>query len=165
MGRLRRHKWIQPSGVSSNPLSRTDNSGGRRSSHESSSKPTSIMSRKCVRSLSRKEVSFIRTSDSKFNTLNACGRSTSDKFGAGATYSLRTFSPAKTRCTASRGLPFGPSKNMSIPAACRCTNPAAANAIFTCSKSARATSKSTSTVLRPPLDRPVTPRRQPHFPR
>jgi hypothetical protein len=50
--------------------------------------------------------------------------------------------------TASRGLAFGPSRNISNPAVCRCTNPALTSAAVADGKSLRRNSKSTSCVLR-----------------
>jgi len=51
---------LQPSGLSNNCCSRTPNSEGSRATQEASKSPTSIKSRRWVRSLSRNEVSFMR---------------------------------------------------------------------------------------------------------
>ena len=73
----------QPSGLSSNSFSRAESSAGRRGSQDSSTRPTSIMSRRCVRSLSRNDVSFIFTSDSRATTRNESVASDSPISGAG----------------------------------------------------------------------------------
>ena len=51
---------LQPSGLSNKCCSRTPNSEGSRATQEASKSPTSIKSRRWVRSLSRNEVSFMR---------------------------------------------------------------------------------------------------------
>ncbi len=73
----------QPSGVSSKDCSRADNSAGTFGGHDSSTSPTSIKSRRCVRSLSRNEVSFMRTSASRRNTRKDSPASDSITSGAG----------------------------------------------------------------------------------
>src|SRR5436190_8490740 len=101
---------VHPSGLSTSSFNRLSRGGGSRSHHSASINPTSSRSRKCVRSLSRNEVSFIRTSASRVTSRKASVFSDSDTSGAGAGFSGRTFSPANTTCTASRALAFGPSK-------------------------------------------------------
>ncbi len=71
--------------------------------------------------------------------------------GATAVYSGRTFSPAITTCTASRtfaSIRSGPSRKTSMPATCRRTKPAPANAAAAASKSDRFNRMPTSCVLR-----------------
>jgi hypothetical protein len=56
-----------PFGSSNNCCRRAANSGGNRLHHDLSISPTSIMSRMCIRSLSRNDVNFILASASKVN--------------------------------------------------------------------------------------------------
>jgi len=56
-----------PSGVSSSCCKRSASSLGNRGSQDASIKPTPIKSRRCVRSLSRNETSFICTSASRLS--------------------------------------------------------------------------------------------------
>src|SRR5205823_11636888 len=63
-----RPEETQPCGVSTSTCKRAARSGGNRLHQVALIKPTSNMSRRCVRSLSRKEVSFMRTKAGKFKT-------------------------------------------------------------------------------------------------
>jgi uncharacterized membrane protein len=110
---------VYPSGVSNSRRSRSARTAGRRGSQSASTRPTSIRSRRWVRSLSRKAVSLMRTRASSARTLNwsVCSHSVTSGLGRGS--AGRTLSLAKTMWTASRGLASGPSRKTSIPATCR----------------------------------------------
>ncbi len=138
----------QPSGVSISCLSRTARSSGSRVSHASSISPAPSRSRKCVRSLSRNDVSFIRTSDSSATKRKSLVRSQGSRSGAACGSDARTFSSANKTWTASPALLDAPSRNISIPAECRYIKPPASKADFARSKSARRINRSTSRVNR-----------------
>src|ERR1039458_4282825 len=75
---------FQPSGLSSKCCSRTPNSEGSRATQEASKSPTSIKSRRWVRSLSRNEVSFMRANALRERRRNDSVASDSVVSGAGS---------------------------------------------------------------------------------
>ncbi len=87
----------QPSGFSTSSFKRAASGDGSRPHQLASINPTSRRSRKCVRSLSRKAVNFIRTNASSVTRRNVSVSSDSETSGVSAGFSGRTFSLAKTR--------------------------------------------------------------------